>query len=63
MKALGAPRAGGDHRHLGLGLYIVDKIVRAHGGAITVQSSAERGTTVTVQLPRAAAAAPLLRSP
>ncbi|MDQ3995999.1 MAG: sensor histidine kinase [Gemmatimonadota bacterium] len=41
-----------DRRHLGLGLYIVDKIVAAHGGAIDVRSSKERGTTFTVHLPR-----------
>jgi signal transduction histidine kinase len=41
-----------DRRHLGLGLYIVDKIVAAHGGSIDVRSSKERGTTFTVHLPR-----------
>jgi len=53
MKAMGASR-GQDRRHLGLGLYIVDKIVRAHHGSIEVQSSAENGTTFTMHLPRAA---------
>ena len=51
MKELGAPR-GDDRRHLGLGLYIVDKIVQAHHGSIKVQSSSTTGTTVTVRLPR-----------
>jgi PAS domain S-box-containing protein len=37
---------------LGLGLYIVREIVRAHGGSVTLDSSAEAGTTVTVELPR-----------
>lgn len=41
-----------DRRHLGLGLYIVDKIVDAHGGSIDVQSSKQAGTTFTVKLPR-----------
>lgn len=41
-----------DRRHLGLGLFIVDKIVAAHGGHVDVDSSAERGTTFTVHLPR-----------
>jgi signal transduction histidine kinase len=45
-----------DRRHLGLGLYIVDKIVTAHGGRIEVQSSDERGTTFTLRLPRTPAA-------
>jgi signal transduction histidine kinase len=41
-----------DRRHLGLGLYIADKIVKAHGGSIDVRSSEEDGTTFTVHLPR-----------
>ena len=41
-----------DRRHLGLGLYIVDKIVAAHEGRIEVQSSTDEGTTFTVHLPR-----------
>jgi signal transduction histidine kinase len=39
-------------RGLGLGLFIVDQIVRAHGGTIAVTSSAERGTRFRVRLPR-----------
>lgn len=41
-----------DRRHLGLGLYIVDKIVAAHGGSVDVGSSDDRGTIFTVHLPR-----------
>jgi signal transduction histidine kinase len=52
-----APRDGRDRRHLGLGLYIVDKIVAAHSGVIDVQSSEEQGTTFTVRLPRTPGAA------
>jgi signal transduction histidine kinase len=37
---------------LGLGLYIVDRIVSAHGGTIDVRSSAAAGTLFTVRLPR-----------
>lgn len=41
-----------DRRHLGLGLYIVDRIVAAHGGTVDVQSSEEHGTAFTVRLPK-----------
>ena len=41
-----------DRRHQGLGLYIVDRIVAAHGGTVSVHSSAADGTTFTVRLPR-----------
>jgi PAS domain S-box-containing protein len=37
---------------VGLGLYIVDHIVRAHGGTIDVHSTAADGTTFIVRLPR-----------
>lgn len=40
-------------RSVGLGLYIVDQVVRAHGGSVEVASTAEAGTTFTVRLPRA----------
>lgn len=40
------PRAG-----LGLGLFIAQEIVTAHGGTIRVTSSAESGTTFRVKLP------------
>jgi signal transduction histidine kinase len=39
-------------RGLGLGLYIVNQVVTAHGGSIAVDSSEENGTTFTVRLPR-----------
>ena len=41
-------------RSVGLGLYIVDQVVRAHGGSVSVTSSHEDGTTFTVSLPRRA---------
>ncbi len=42
---------------LGLGLYIVDQIVIAHSGTVTVQTGPE-GTTFTVRLPKRASAPP-----
>jgi two-component system sensor histidine kinase/response regulator len=39
-------------RGLGLGLYIVGEIVRAHGGTVGVTSSVAEGTTFRVSLPR-----------
>jgi signal transduction histidine kinase len=38
---------------LGLGLYIVEQIVLAHGGGIRVESNAQEGTTFTMRLPLA----------
>jgi signal transduction histidine kinase len=39
---------------LGLGLYIVQQVVQAHGGHIDVQSQAGQRTSFTVTLPRSA---------
>jgi signal transduction histidine kinase len=47
-------RASGDRdaqHSIGLGLYIVSEIVRAHGGVIQVDSDGQRGTTFSVRLP------------
>ena len=41
-----------ESRSVGLGLYIVDHIARAHGGTVAVTSNAEEGTTFSVWLPR-----------
>jgi signal transduction histidine kinase len=43
---------------LGLGLHIVREVVVAHGGTVTVTSSAGAGTTFSVRLPRRVAATP-----
>jgi signal transduction histidine kinase len=40
-------------RSVGLGLYIVEKIVAAHQGTVHVASTAEEGTTFTVTVPKA----------
>ncbi len=40
-------------RSVGLGLYIVDQVVRAHGGSVRVASTVDAGTPFTVRLPRA----------
>lgn len=46
--------AGSERRSIGLGLFIVDQIVRSPGGTIEVCSTEEDGTTFHVRLPRAA---------
>jgi PAS domain S-box-containing protein len=43
---------GREARSVGLGLYIVHAIVRAHGGTVNVESREGQGTTFTVRLPR-----------
>jgi signal transduction histidine kinase len=43
-------------RGLGIGLALSEKIVRAHGGAISVESVLGRGATFTVTLPQPEAA-------
>jgi two-component system sensor histidine kinase/response regulator len=42
----------GRNAGLGLGMYIARQIARAHGGNVTVESTAATGTAVTVELPR-----------
>lgn len=51
----GDAAAGAEQRSVGLGLFIVHKIVEAHGGSTQVASTPEAGTTFTVRLPRASA--------
>jgi sigma-B regulation protein RsbU (phosphoserine phosphatase) len=46
-----ATTASSPSRSVGLGLYIVNEIAKAHGGRAFVQSSVEEGTTFTAALP------------
>ena len=44
-------RSGNDFGHLGIGLFVVKKIIEAHSGTITVSSTAASGTTFVATLP------------
>jgi PAS domain S-box-containing protein len=56
----GEQDASSERGSMGLGLFIVREIVRAHGGEVSATSDAEHGTTFAVRLParRLAEAAP-----
>jgi len=49
---LGRRRSGTTSQGRGLGLFITQQIVHAHGGQVVVRSSAAEGTRFTVKLPR-----------
>ena len=49
-----AGQQGGAAQGVGLGLFIVERIVAAHGGCVSATSTADAGTTFVVRLPRAA---------
>jgi signal transduction histidine kinase len=41
-------------RQIGLGLFLVKRFVTAHGGSVTLRSTPDEGTLITVVLPRSA---------
>jgi signal transduction histidine kinase len=43
--------AGADSSGLGLGLYLAQAMVTAHGGTLSVDSQAGQGTSFTLRLP------------
>jgi signal transduction histidine kinase len=45
-------KGGKELGHLGIGLFVVKKIIEAHSGTITVSSTAAAGTTVAASVPR-----------
>lgn len=53
LKRGGSPDGDRGGRSVGLGLFIVDQLARAHGGSVDVTSSESDGTTFHVVLPRA----------
>jgi signal transduction histidine kinase len=50
--SVGPQPADGRRRQMGLGLFIVEHLVNAHGGKVSAASTAEEGTTFIVTLPR-----------
>jgi PAS domain S-box-containing protein len=49
---IGGQRRRDGTRGLGIGLFITREIASAHGGSVTVETSADAGTTFTLSLPR-----------
>ena len=55
VQAVNGGTSGPDGRSktgLGLGLFVVQQIVRGHDGTVEVASTEETGTVFTVRLPR-----------
>lgn len=57
----GVGKADAVTRSVGLGLYIVEQIIRGHAGTVEVESTPEAGTTFRVRLPRRAPDADVAR--
>ncbi|UAW97227.1 sensor histidine kinase [Halopseudomonas nanhaiensis] len=55
LSARGHSQPANGGKHVGLGLYIVNELVAAHAGSVSVLSSEEGGTLFKVELPRGAA--------
>jgi signal transduction histidine kinase len=51
-KEKGSTASCGPGGSLGLGLYIAERVVNAHGGRIEVASAKDSGTTFTIHMPR-----------
>ena len=54
MESTSSSKRGGATRSVGLGLYIVGEIVKAHGGSVAAESDAVAGTTFVARFPAAA---------
>ena len=52
MGSIFEPYSSSKKSGTGLGLLIVRRIIREHGGEIEIDSQTEEGTTVTISIPR-----------
>lgn len=48
----GAPGQGAGRHGLGLGLYIVDKVMKLHRGSVSVDRTGPSGTTISLNIPQ-----------
>lgn len=48
----GRPEQGGSDRDVGLGLYIVKEIAKAHAGQVSVRSTVAEGTSFNLTMAR-----------
>ena len=52
MRGTNGGSVGAGSTNLGLGLFVAHKVVTAHGGTISVDSSNASGTTFTAVMPK-----------